>query len=124
MTGSMKAVGDGFIGVNKAADEFGVPRSTLKDKLSGKVAHGARSGPNPYLSGVDYELVKFLFTCTDISIPKARVKAISIVWKAAIKKQGTDKGFNGKGINFWKGTTNFLCVGVSSCPSSFCYCCQ
>ena len=68
MTGSMKAVGDDFISVNKAADEFGVPRSTLKDKLSGKVAHGARSGPNPYLSGVDYELVKFLFTCTPTSV--------------------------------------------------------
>ena len=47
MTGAMKAVADGLFGVNKAADEFGVPRSTLKDRLSGKVVHGARSGPTP-----------------------------------------------------------------------------
>ena len=30
MTGAMKAVADGLFGVNKAADEFGVPRLTLK----------------------------------------------------------------------------------------------
>ena len=41
MTGAMKAVADGLFGVNKAADEFGVPRSTLKDRLSGKVVHMA-----------------------------------------------------------------------------------
>ena len=51
MTGALKAVADGLLGVNKAADEFSVPRSTLKDRLSGKVVHGARSGPTPYLSG-------------------------------------------------------------------------
>ena len=34
MTGAMKAVADGLFGVNKAADEFGIPRLTLKDRLS------------------------------------------------------------------------------------------
>ena len=98
MTGAMKAVADGLFGVNKAADEFGVPRSTLKDRLSGKVAHGARSGPTPYLSGVEEdELVKFLLTSTDIGLPKTRVEVIDIVRKAVIKKRGTDKGFNGEG---------------------------
>ena len=32
---------------NKAADLNGVPRSTLKDRLSGR---GTKSGPKPYLS--------------------------------------------------------------------------
>ena len=41
MTGAMKAVVDGLFGINRAADEFGVPRSTLKGRLSGKVVHGA-----------------------------------------------------------------------------------
>ena len=58
----------------------------------------------------------FVHLYTNIGVPKTRVKAIGIVWKAVIKKQGTDNGFNGKGINFWKGTPNFLCVGASSCP--------
>ena len=35
---------------NKAADLHGVPRSTLKDRLSGRVQHGTKPGPAPYLS--------------------------------------------------------------------------
>ena len=99
MTGAMKAVADGLFGVNKAADEFIVPRSTLKDRLSRKVVHGARSGPTPYLPGVEKdELVKFMLSSTtDIGLPKTRVEVIDIVRKAVIKKRGTDKGFNGKG---------------------------
>ena len=89
MTGAMKAVADGLLGINKAADEFGIPRSTLKDRLSGKVVHGARSGPSPYLSSVEEdELVKFLLTCTDIGLPKTRMEVIGLVRKAVIKKQG------------------------------------
>jgi len=98
MTGAMKAVADGLFSVNKATDEIGVPRLTLKDRLSGKVVHGARSGPTPYLSGVEEnELVKFLLTSTDIGLPKTRVEVIDIVQKAVIKKQGTDKGLNSEG---------------------------
>ena len=43
-----KAVIDGKMGVNRVADQYGVPRSTLKDGVSAR--HGARSGPQPYLS--------------------------------------------------------------------------
>ena len=89
MTGAMKAVADGLLGINKAADEFGIPRSTLKDRLLGKVVHGARSGPSPYLSSVEEdELVKFLLTCTDIGLPKTRMEVIGLVTKAVIKKRG------------------------------------
>ena len=35
----------GSLSANKAADLHGVPRSTLKDRLSGRVAHGVKSGP-------------------------------------------------------------------------------
>ena len=46
MSGAIKAVVDGEMGVNWAADQYGVPRSTLKDRVSAK--YGARSGPQPY----------------------------------------------------------------------------
>jgi len=36
--------------VNRAAKEFGMPRNTLKDRLSGRVQHGRKAGPKPYLS--------------------------------------------------------------------------
>lgn len=89
MTGAMKAVADGLLGINRAADEFGVPRSTLKDRLSGKVVHGARSGPIPYLSSAEEdELTRFLLTCTDIGLPKTRMEVVGLVRKAVTKKRG------------------------------------
>ncbi len=48
MSGAVKAVAENKMGVNRAADQYGVPRSTLKDRVSAK--HGTRSGPQPYLS--------------------------------------------------------------------------
>ena len=35
---------------NKAARLYGVPPSTLKDRLSGRVVHGVKPGPRPYLT--------------------------------------------------------------------------
>ena len=94
----MKAVADGLFGKNNPADEFSVPRLTPKDRLLGKVVHGTKSGPTPYLPGAEEDnLVMFLLTCTDISLPKTRVEVIGIVWKVVIKMQGTDKGFSGAG---------------------------
>ena len=36
-------------GINRTAMEHGVPRTTLKDHLSGHVTHGDNPGPAPYL---------------------------------------------------------------------------
>ena len=38
ITGAMKAVADGLLGVI-VTNEYGVSRTTLKDRLSGKVVH-------------------------------------------------------------------------------------
>ena len=43
MKGALKSVLDDGISANKAAVLHGVPRSTLKDCLSGRVIHGPRS---------------------------------------------------------------------------------
>ena len=45
MSGVIKAVIDSKMGVNRAADQYGVPWSTLKDRVSAK--YRARSGPRP-----------------------------------------------------------------------------
>ena len=34
----------------RAAVTFGVPRTTLGDRIRGKVVHGTKCGPRPYLS--------------------------------------------------------------------------
>ena len=46
----MKAVAEGGVGVNQAARDHGVPITTLKDRISGRVKHGTKSGPQSYLS--------------------------------------------------------------------------
>ena len=44
MLGAIKAVQEGTLGVNRAALEFAVPKTTLKDRLSGRVIHGSSCG--------------------------------------------------------------------------------
>ena len=44
---AMAAVEKGKMGKNIAAREFGVPASTLKDSLSGRVKHRRKPGPVP-----------------------------------------------------------------------------
>ena len=46
----MKAVRKGPISINKAALLHGVPPTTLKDRLSGRVEHGTKPGPVKYLN--------------------------------------------------------------------------
>ena len=48
----------------RAALEFDVPKSTLHDRLSGKVAAGGQSGPQKYLTEEEEEeLEGFLVGC-------------------------------------------------------------
>ena len=54
MLGALKAVAEGM-GVNRAALEFGVTRSTLKDRVSGRVNHGSRCGRPSYLTHSEEE---------------------------------------------------------------------
>ena len=49
MQAAMKAVSDDGMSINKAAVLHGVPKTTLKDRLSGRVVHGTNPGPAKYL---------------------------------------------------------------------------
>ena len=49
MLSAMAAIKNGM-SVTRAATTHGVPRTTLHDRISGRVAHGTKSGPPPYLS--------------------------------------------------------------------------
>jgi len=50
MSAALQSVATQGVSGNKAADLHGVPRSTLKDRLSGQVVQSTRPGPKPYLS--------------------------------------------------------------------------
>ncbi len=88
VVGAMKAVKEGRMSVNRSALEFGVPRTTLKDRIAGRVVHGTNIGPKKYLSQEEeQELVNFLIKCSKIGYGKTRGEVLKIV-EAAVKKKG------------------------------------
>jgi len=50
MIRAIEGVKLGEMSANKAAKEFDVPLTTLKDRISGRVRHGRNPGPEPYLN--------------------------------------------------------------------------
>lgn len=61
MAQAFSAVTQEGMSIREAAVQFGVPKSTLGDRISGRVLSGATSGPRTYLDGdEEEELVQFL----------------------------------------------------------------
>ena len=82
----MKAVEEG-LGINKAAGDHGVPASTLKDRVSGRVKHGVKPGPKPYLCLVEeHELGSFLKSCATMGYGKTRRDVMHIAESVAREK--------------------------------------
>ena len=82
---------DGLSG-NRAADLQRVPRSTLKDRLSGRVIHGTKSGPKIYLSvDEENELEKYLLQASEIGYGKTRCDVKCIV-ERYLKENGKKRG--------------------------------
>ena len=68
----MEAVRNGAA-VKRAAVDYGVPRSTLQDRISGRVVHGNNSGPKPYLfREEEAQLSEFLQAVDQVGYPKTR----------------------------------------------------
>ncbi len=88
MLRAIEAVQKGEMGVNRAALECGVPRTTLKDRLSGRVQHGTKPGPVSYLTQEEEkELVDFLVNCSSMGFGKTRGEVFQIV-KAICERKG------------------------------------
>ena len=77
---------------NKAADLHGVPRSTLKDRLSGRVKHGTKPGPKPYLSAEEEaELTSHLLQAADLGFGKIR-RDVKCIVETYARQKNTLKG--------------------------------
>ena len=76
--------------VRKAAETYGVPKSTLGDRVSGKVDLDAKPGPTSYLTTFEEEeLASFLIRCAKIGYPRNRSQQI-------VNSKGLDASvFNG-----------------------------
>ena len=50
MSGALNVVTRGELKPSEAVNKFGVPRQTLRDRLTGRVVHGTSPVPKPYLT--------------------------------------------------------------------------
>ena len=73
MEAALKSVIKDGLSQNRAADLHGVPRSTLKDRLSGRFVHGTNPGPQSYLSSSEeLELAAFLVDAAKMDYGRTR----------------------------------------------------
>ena len=87
MARALMAVSEGMP-ANKAAGTYGVPKSTLKDRVSGRVVHGCKPGPRPYLEHKEEkELTDFLISSSQCGYGKKRLEVMNIVKKVALEKK-------------------------------------
>ena len=87
MSRAYKAVIAGM-SIRRAAEEYNVPRSTLHDRVSGKVVLGSKSGQCKYLgSNEEAELANFLSGCSAIGYSRTRKQVVEIVQNVVDKKE-------------------------------------
>ena len=79
MTLAMRSVMEGK-SIRQSALECGIPKSTLGDRISGRVLPGKKSGPQPYLSAEEEdELAMFVTRCASIGYGKTRKDVLALV---------------------------------------------
>ena len=80
MVSALDAVLTKQLPANKAARLYGVPPSTLKDRLSGRVVHGVKPGPTPYLTTQEEkELAEHLVLSAKVGYGKTRRDVMNLV---------------------------------------------
>ena len=79
MQKAYEAVTAGKMSVRKAAEEYGMPRSTLHDRVTGKVALKAKCGPKMYLSDEEeVRMVEYLIGCASVGYAKSCEDVLAI----------------------------------------------
>ena len=92
MVAAIDTVKDGTMGVLRAAKQYGVPRQTLGDRVSGKVIHGTNPGPNPFLTaGEEKELSSFLVDVAKAGYGKTRKRIMDLAESVARNKGANDR---------------------------------
>ena len=88
----------GETSVRRAAEIYNVPRSTLHDRVSGKIRIDSKPGKKPYLSvEEEEELVSFFLKCAKIGYSHTRREALAIVQRIL-----ESKGIHPVGDGWWK----------------------
>ena len=78
MEKAMAAVKDQGFSVRRAAEEYAIPKSTLHDRVSGRVLAGVCSGPPKYLTDEEEaELERYLTHCSSVGFARSGSKTFS-----------------------------------------------
>ena len=88
MRSAYTAVMDNELSPKEAADRYGIPYSTLRDRVSGRVRFGSHSGPKRYLDDdEEAELVTFLSGAASIGYARSKKEVITMV-EAVLSSKG------------------------------------
>ena len=73
MTPALEEYKKGKMTIGKIEKKFNLPKTTLHDRISGRVQHGTKPGPNPYLQADEKKaLVKHLISAAKQGYGKTR----------------------------------------------------
>ena len=80
MLHAYNAVKESRMSIRQAAEAYHVPKSTLADRVSGRVKFGSHSGPTRYLSDdEEEELTRFLEGTASMGYAKSKKEVLAIV---------------------------------------------
>ena len=81
--------------LRQAAEAYDVPKSTLHDRITGRVQFDKKSGPEKYLTDAEEaELVNFLVECAKVGYARSRKDVLSLV-QMVVKTKGKDVVLSG-----------------------------
>lgn len=87
--------------VRQAAKEFGVPKSSLGDRVSGRVTPGSRSGPAQLITSADEDLlVEFSLYMSKHGFPLTKQQLVSFA-SSIYKRQHRRVAFSKLGQTWW-----------------------
>lgn len=101
MEQALVEVKSGRCTVRQAAKEFGVPKSSLGDRVSGRVTPGSRSGPAQLITSADEELlVEFSLYMSKHGFPLTKQQLVSFA-SSLYKRQHRRVAFSKLGQTWW-----------------------
>lgn len=96
MVAAMDSVVKDGLSQNRAAVLHGVPRSTLKDRLSGRVVHGTKPGPKPFLSSnEESDLAEFLVEAAKIGYGRTISVSLNLIYNSKTITQISESVMDG-----------------------------
>lgn len=109
MVSAMETVKSGTVSINKAALLHLVPRTTLKNHLSGRVVHGTKPGPKPYLAQEEETVLCDHLTeaATKAGYGKIRTQ-VKLIVESVTKEKGQITFRMAGGADFWRGNRHCL----------------